>query len=61
MTCEPNQPAIELTKREYFASKFMQGMLAGEGDDSYRPDICASRALRFADALIDALNKERGQ
>ncbi len=59
-----------LTKREYFAALAMQGMLANDGDtfcdeDGVEPEtmeqVCANGArlaVRYADALIAALNAE---
>ena len=45
-----------LTKREYFAAMAMQGLisnsLSGRG-----PNGCAQDSVRFADALIEELNK----
>jgi hypothetical protein len=45
-----------LTKREYFAAMAMQAVLSTHGEDY--PEIIAVRALRYADALINELNKE---
>ena len=47
-----------LTKREYFASVALQGMLAYSGEEaSGSPEIFARDAVEYADALIKALNK----
>jgi hypothetical protein len=52
-----------LTKREYFAAMAMQGILAGhykyfEGNDDVSvPDMVAKYAVKYADALLDELNK----
>ncbi len=48
-----------LTKREYFAAMAMQGEIASYSglSTSAQPEIVASRAVAFADALIVELNK----
>lgn len=46
-----------LTKREYFSAMCMQGMLADGTSESHLLDY-ATRAVRAADFLIEALNKE---
>ena len=46
-----------LTKREYFAAMAMQGLLAR--DVSSLNLIQADEAVRFADALINALNETK--
>jgi len=64
MSTDPNQLVIAnlemgewgLTKREYFAALAMQSVLSTHGEDY--PEIIAVRALRYADALINELNKE---
>jgi len=43
-----------LTKREYFAAMAMQGMLS----DPERYGAIAKWAVKFADALIEELNKD---
>ncbi len=54
-----------LTKREYFASMAMQGMLAHPGTiadmPQKHPDTVAKAAVIYADALIEELNKEEKQ
>ncbi len=45
-----------LTKREYFAAMAMQG-LANNFNIHSESEDCAVTAVRFADALIEALNK----
>lgn len=45
-----------LSKREYFAGLAMQGLLANSGNETYA--TMAAWAVRHADALIEALNKE---
>ena len=62
---EPNQPAFAstdaktfanygLTKREYFASMTLQGLLA---DGHYASAGVTKRAVDLADELIKALNE----
>ena len=46
-----------LTKREYFAAKAMQGIIAGTASDGCRWGDVAAGAVRMADALIAELNK----
>ena len=47
-----------LTKREYFASVALQGMLAYSGEEAAGgPEIFARDAVEYADALIKQLNK----
>lgn len=47
-----------LTKREYFAAMAMQGYLASVPSDTIeRPEYAASHAVKYADALINELNK----
>lgn len=46
---------IGLTKREYFAAKALQGMLAD--NRSNRVDIIAASSVMFADALLKALEE----
>jgi hypothetical protein len=63
MSTDPNQLVIAnlemgewgLTKREYFAALAMQSVLSTHGEDY--PELIAGRALKYADALINALNK----
>ena len=51
-----------LTKREYFATQAMQGLLANSHHEmvdtqlSLPPSTLADEAVEYADALIDALN-----
>lgn len=49
-----------LTKREEFAARAMQGMLASETDDAYyeSKDEAARHAVLMADALLRALEQE---
>jgi len=48
-----------LTKRELFAAMLMQGMIASESESEglYRPETAATRAVKFADALLKELAK----
>lgn len=54
-----------LTKREYFAAMAMQGLLSTNG--SYFPDtqfvgeLTAKASVKYADALIKALNENKEQ
>jgi hypothetical protein len=56
---------LGLTKREYFAAIAMQGMLSKMEDALKREqqfiDNVAIKAVRYSDALINALNKENGK
>jgi hypothetical protein len=50
-------PEYGLTKREYFAAKAMQGLLAiAQDDDSLQ--FLAKQSVRMADFLIEELNKQ---
>ena len=54
-----NVPSYGLTKREYFAAMALQGYLASVPADTIeRPEYAASHAVKYADALINELNKE---
>lgn len=46
-----------LNKREYFAAIAMQSVLTWQGEDAKDKDFVASKAVDYADALIDALNR----
>jgi hypothetical protein len=47
-----------LTKREYFAAMTMQGYLASVSSDVIeKPEYAAFHAVKYADALINELNK----
>lgn len=50
-------PSRGLTKREYFAAAALKGLLACPDVDAAADDL-AGLAIKAADALIDALNKE---
>jgi hypothetical protein len=53
--------ARDMTMREYFAAMAMQGMLAGQtidNDTEWNKLGLGMDAAEFADALIEALNKE---
>jgi hypothetical protein len=66
---ENNKQRIRLTKREYFAAKAMQGLLSNpEWMKEYKgekylmqTDIVAEVAIKTADELIKALNKNDKQ
>lgn len=47
-----------LTKREYFASLALQGILSAGDAESDPPHILAEYAVECAERLIDALNKQ---
>lgn len=54
--------AVGLTKREYFAAKFMSALLSGEkpmGSD-WR-EYTASEAIRLTDVFIELLNEPISQ
>ena len=50
-----------LTKREYFAAMAMQGLMARENALRLHGSDASSIAVKRADALIDALNKDEGE
>jgi hypothetical protein len=54
-----NGTTTGLTKREYLAAAALQGLLPRVTHEFGRPaeNIYAERAVRYADALIEALNK----
>jgi hypothetical protein len=66
---EKNKQRIRLAKREYFAAKAMQGLLSNpEWMKEYKgekylmqTDIVAEVAIKTADELIKALNKNDKQ
>ena len=49
--------AIGLTKREYFAALFMQGMLAGPHWSDFAIWTTVERAVKCADVLLEELSK----
>jgi hypothetical protein len=55
-----DSPQEGLTKREYFASMAMQGMLADntEGYTEWDYEIIAKHSCKAADALINQLNQK---
>lgn len=60
--CAFNQEPQSLTKREYFAAKFMSALLSGEkpmGSD-WR-EYTASEAIRLTDVFIELLNETISQ
>ena len=66
---------LGLTNREYFAAIAMQGMLSNINQSYSEPNVMedalkreqqfidnvAIKAVRYSDALINALNKENGK
>ena len=52
-----------LTKREYFAAMAMQGLLSTNGsyfpDTQFMGELAAKASVKYADALINALNEEK--
>lgn len=61
----PDHPAFAnnfqdgLTKREYFAAMAMQGYIASyTGDEAVPTGYAAEMSVKYADALIAALNKQ---
>jgi hypothetical protein len=44
-----------LTKREYFAAMAMQGFISKYG--TVTPSFISNESVKYADALIEALNK----
>lgn len=53
---EPPKHLNGLTKREYFAGLAMQGLCA-DPNPELKPKVVAEMAVRYADALINELNK----
>ena len=56
--CGGEEQARGLTKREYFAAMAMQGSVAADSEDQWTFADHARFAVKQADALIEALNKE---
>ena len=54
----PTHPKLGLTKREYFAAMAMQGLLSTV-PESFNGREIAEISVNMADALIEALNKEK--
>lgn len=52
-----NWQNIGLTKREYYAGLAMSGMLASYHTSTPESNLIAERAVQYADALINELNK----
>lgn len=48
-----------LTKRELFAAMAMQGLLIGPDFDERTPERISAFSVRYADALISALNESK--
>ena len=46
-----------LTKREYFAAKALQGLLADSELDTFGVKDFAEKSVRYADALLEELSK----
>jgi hypothetical protein len=53
-----NHHSYGLTKREYFASMAMQGVLSDPNNESLSQKAIAIYAVEMADSLIKELNKE---
>lgn len=53
-------PSVDggITKREYFAVLAMQGNLAACTNSYPDPETLAEKSVKYADALIAALNKQ---
>lgn len=51
--------SLQLTKREYFAAQAMQGLLSA--DHKWIRTEYAREAIACADALINALNENKGE
>lgn len=55
----PNREVYGLTKREYFAGLAMQGLLSRDpGKDGVDSIKLINISISYADALLEALNKE---
>lgn len=52
-----HSPVDGLTKREWFAGMALQGILANDCG-AYHFDLAAEHAIKYADALISALNEK---
>jgi hypothetical protein len=52
----PNDPAANLTVREYFALFALQGLLSASETVSWTYEGFAANAVAYADALIARLN-----
>jgi len=55
---ENNSSEFGLSKREYFAALALQGLLSDSGETYPMPKEISDWAVKYADALIDALNQE---
>lgn len=55
---ENNMGEYGLSKREYFAALALQGLLSDSGETYPMPKEISEWAVKYADALIDALNQE---
>lgn len=47
-----------LELRDWFAGQALSGMLASEGENSYRPEWAAERAYLMADAMLDMRDQQ---
>jgi hypothetical protein len=54
-----SHPQDGCTKREYFAAMAMQGIISNSKNHLIRFDDAANQSVIMADALINALNKEK--
>ena len=52
------EPSGGITLREYYAGLAMQGICANEFAPHWDADTITTYAVQYADALINALNKE---
>jgi hypothetical protein len=55
----PVHPKLGLTKREYFAAMAMQGVASDRPFSEFEFSKLAEWSVKQADALIEALNKEK--
>ena len=53
----PSADEVGLSVREYFAGLALQGLLASSRATRRQPRAAAEEALRYADALVRALNE----
>lgn len=55
----PTKLAKEMTMREHFAAMALQGVMSANLQDYLTYQQCSEQAVEAADALIEALNKDR--